>query len=161
MNAPLPSIAEVRCQLEEHGVLLPSGPVRVDTYGDSESLSNELLSLIRSGQKRAGTGLLWLHEHLNEPVAQVGEIEVVVNYAGVPSVVTKTVSTEVAAFNEVTAQYAATEGEGDGSLQYWRKAHWAYFSRECERIGRIPNESMLVVCSVFEVLHVLPERPAA
>ena len=161
MNAPLPSIAEVRCLLKEHGVLLPSGHVRVDTYGDSETLSNELISLIRSGHKRAGTGLLWLREHLNEPVAQVGEIEVVVNYAGIPSVVTRTVSTEVVAFNEVTAQYAATEGEGDGSLQHWRRAHWAYFSRECERIGRTPNESMLVVCSVFEVLHVLPEHPAA
>ena len=161
MNAPLPSIAAVRCMLKEHGVLLPSDHVRVDTYRDSETLSNELISLIRSGHKRAGTGLLWQHEHVNEPVAQVGEIEVVVNYAGIPSVVTRTVSTEVVAFNEVTAQYATTEGEGDGSLQHWRRAHWAYFSRECERIGRAPNESMLVVCSVFEVLHVLPEHPAA
>lgn len=52
------------------------------------------------------------------------------------------------------------EGEGDGSLEYWRKAHWAFFSRECKRIGRAPAESMPVVCSVFEVLRVLPAQAA-
>ena len=161
MQSPLPSIFELRRALEQQGVALPAGPVRVDAYGDSESLSNELLALIRSGRKRAGTGLLWLHEHLNEPIAQAGEIEIVINYAGVPSVITRTVSSKVIPFNEVTAKYAAIEGEGDGSLQHWRQAHWAYFSRECQRIGRISNQSMPVVCSIFEILHVLPQRADA
>ena len=47
------------------------------------------------------------------------------------------------------------EGEGDGSLAYWRDAHWAFFSRECARIGRAPSEAMPVVCSVFEVLAIV------
>lgn len=58
-------------------------------------------------------------------------------------------------YNEVTAEYAAIEGEGDGSLEYWRSAHWAFFSRECKRIGREPVETMPVVCSVFELLSIL------
>ena len=60
------------------------------------------------------------------------------------------------AFNEVSAVYAAIEGEGDSSLAYWRNGHWNFFSRECERIGREPTETMPVICNVFEVLHVLP-----
>jgi uncharacterized protein YhfF len=55
-------------------------------------------------------------------------------------------------FDEVTAEYAAIEGEGDGSLAYWREAHRAFFGRECERIGRQPVDSMPVVCSIFEVV---------
>ena len=65
-------------------------------------------------------------------------------------------SLSIVPYNEVTAEYAAIEGEGDGSLEYWRRAHWNFFSRECKRIGREPTESMSVICSVFEVLHVLP-----
>jgi uncharacterized protein YhfF len=36
------------------------------------------------------------------------------------------------------AEYAAIEGDDDGSLEYWRHAHWAFFSRESKRIGRGP-----------------------
>ena len=66
---------------------------------------------------------------------------------------------EVVPFNEVSAEFAAREGEGDGSLEYWRKAHWAYFSRECGRMGREPIETMPVVCSSFEVLNVVHDEP--
>ncbi len=156
-----PTVEEVLRRLEALGVALPPGNVRVDGYGDSEELSEELLALIRSGRKRAGTGLLWLHEHENDPPATEGEIEIVVNHKGQPVAVTRIVSVNVVPYAEVTAEYAAIEGEGDGSLSYWREAHWAYFSRECKRIGRQPSESMPVVCSVFEVLHVLPDARAA
>jgi uncharacterized protein YhfF len=60
-------------------------------------------------------------------------------------------------FDQVTAEYAAIEGEGDGSLEYWRDAHWRFFSRECARLGREPTTDMLVVCAVFELLACAPE----
>ena len=62
------------------------------------------------------------------------------------------------AFDQVTAAYAAIEGEGDGSLAYWRQAHWDDFARECQRLGRTPAPDMPVVCSVFELLQVLRQR---
>ena len=72
--------------------------------------------------------------------------------------VTRIVKSEIIAFNEVSAEFAAIEGEGDGSLAYWREGHWRFFSRECARIGRTPIETMPVICNVFEVLHELPGR---
>ena len=151
----MPTLEEVLQELEALGIALPPGNVRVDSYGDSEELSQKLLGLIRIGRKRAGTGLLWLHEHGNDPPAAVGDIEIVVDHCGRPVVVTRIVSVTVVPFADVTADYAAIEDEGDGSLGYWREAHWAYFSRECKRIGRQPSQSMPVVCTVFEVLNIL------
>ena len=156
--SPLPSAAILVAKLKQYGVVLPPGPVRVDAYGDSKALSEELLELIRSGKKRAGTGLLWAYEAESEPLPKQGDIEIVVNHQNEPALVTRLTSVEVMPYREVSAEYAAIEGEGDGSLEYWRSAHWAFFSRDCHRLGREPDHAMPVICSVFEVLSVIQQR---
>jgi uncharacterized protein YhfF len=148
-----PSVEAVVAKLEARGVTLPPGPVRLDAYGDSAALSKELLALIRAGQKRAGTSLLWAIEADGDPLPHAGDIEIVLDFSDEPVLVTRVLSVDVVAFRDVTAEYAAIEGEDDGSLASWRRGHWAFFSRECARIGRAPTEDMLVVCSVFEVLQ--------
>jgi uncharacterized protein YhfF len=152
----LPSITSVLAKLARLGVSIPSGPVRLDGYGDSPALSEELLALIRAGAKRAGTSLLWACEADGEPIPHAGDIEIVLDHRSEPAIITRITVVSVMPFDEVTAEYAATEGEGDGSLEYWRRAHWNFFSRECRRIGREPAETMPVVCNTFEVLQVLP-----
>jgi uncharacterized protein YhfF len=56
-------------------------------------------------------------------------------------------------FDDVTAEFAAIEGEGDGSLAYWREAHIDFFTRECQRLGRTFDLRMPVVCEQFRVVH--------
>jgi uncharacterized protein YhfF len=153
---PVPPLDVVLDKLARKGVTLPPGPVALDAYGDSPELSRQLIALILEGRKRAGTGLLWSFEAEGEALPEVGTIEIVLDDAGEPVVVTRLTSVEVVPFGAVTPAYAAIEGEGDGSLSYWRAGHWAYFSRECARIGRVPSEEMPVVCGVFEVVQVVP-----
>jgi uncharacterized protein YhfF len=62
-------------------------------------------------------------------------------------------TTQGQAAPEIDEAYAATEGEGDGSLAYWRRVHWDFFSKECVSIGRDPSEEMPVVCEIFRVVH--------
>ncbi len=157
---PPPTVESTLEKLRTLGVGLPPGPVRVDGYGDSPALSEALLALIRAGTKRAGTGLLWACEAEGQPLPAVGDVEIVVDHRGEPALITRLTRVEVVAFNAVTAEYAAIEGEGDGSLACWREAHWAFFSRECQRLGRQPSLDMPVVCSVFELLRVLPPTAA-
>lgn len=159
--ASWPSIETVLAQLAAAGVSVPPGRVRLDGYGDSDALSEELLALIRSGQKRAGTSLLWAMEAEGQELPKVGDVEVVLDFSNQPALVTRIVETEVVPFSKVTARYAAIEGEGDGPLQYWRRAHWAFFGRECARIGREPSQDMPVVCSVIEVLSQVPRQRVA
>ena len=143
------------------GIELPEGPVHVDGFGDSAELSEELISLIRMGRKRAGTSLLWGCEADGQAIPSPGSIEIVIDHQDEPALVTKITSVEIVAFDEVTPAYAAIEGEGDGSLEYWRKGHWAFLGRECHRIGREPAQDMPVVCCVFELLHVVPRASGA
>lgn len=154
---PLPNLEDLSGKLRALGIEMPAGNARVGAFGDSETLSRELLALIRSGKKRGGASLLWAHEAEGEPVPEVGDIEIVVDHRNEPSLVTRIVGVQVLPFIEVGAEFAAREAEGDACLAYWRRAHWAYFSRECRRLGREPDEMMPVVCSSFEVLSVVPE----
>ena len=59
----------------------------------------------------------------------------------------------VVPFNEVTAEYAYQEAEGDRTLESWRKGHWEFFANECKKIGREPTEDMPVVCTRFQLLY--------
>ena len=47
---------------------------------------------------------------------------------------------------------AAANIEGDGSLAYWRAAHWDYFSRRCAAIGRTPSDDMPVILERFALI---------
>ena len=88
----------------------------------------------------------------NETVPQVGDMALVVDHLNQPALICRNTQVEIVPYNQVTAEYAAIEGEGDGSLAYWREAHWDFFTRECQRIGREPVETMPVVCTVFELV---------
>ncbi len=157
---PFPSVEALSSKLQALGIQLPPGKVTVGGFGDSEALSDELLALIRAGKKKGGASLLWAYEFEQQPIPEVGDIEIVVNHRNEPALVTLVVAVQVTPFKVVGADFAAREGEGDSSLSYWRNVHWEYFGRECKRIGREPSETMPVVCSSFEVLDVVPEPQA-
>ena len=151
-----PSLEVLRAKLAAAGIIVPIGKVRIDSYGDSPELSQALIDLIRSGAKRAGASLLWAHDFERDPIPQVGDLEIVLDHRAEPVLLTRVLSVEVVPFEAVTAAYAAIEGEGDGSLKHWREGHWEFFSRECARIGRQPEASMPIVCSIFELLAQVP-----
>ncbi|MEM7118995.1 MAG: ASCH domain-containing protein, partial [Chloroflexota bacterium] len=99
-------------------------------FCDNEADANELAELVKKGQKRATASAVWTYEKEQEPIPQVGELSVILNWEGEAQCIICTTSVEIVPFNEVTAVFAATEGEGDGSLAYWRRVHWAFFTRD-------------------------------
>lgn len=139
--------------LQQRGIALPTGNLHVCGFGDSAELSMELLALIRAGKKRGGARLQWSYDAEDEALPLVGDIEIVLDHLNEPALITRIVKVDAKPFIEVGADFAATEGEGDGSLEYWRQEHWRCFSRDCARIGREPTQSMMVICSTFDVLR--------
>lgn len=129
-------------------------------FGDSESLANELAELVLSGNKRATATLLWDYELANKPLPEVGSLSVVTNGAGHPLFVIETTSLETVPFDKITSDFAAAEGEGDGSLAYWQEAHTVYFSRRCKELNREFHGEVIVVCERFEVIFTGPTHQA-
>lgn len=125
-------------------------------FGDSPAMADELAALVLQGIKRATAGALRAYEGQAKPLPRPGELSIVTSGAGVPLCVIETLAVEVRPFDQVDADFAATEGEGDGTLAFWRAAHAAFFSRECAQAGRVFSPDMPVVCERFRVVYAPP-----
>lgn len=121
-------------------------------FDDNASGADELAELVLRGTKRATAGLVWAFESANKPPPRSGNLSVVTRFSGEPICVIETKSVKIVQFAEVDSDFAAAEGEGDGSLAYWRRAHTAYFGRECARLNREFSDDMPVVCEEFRVV---------
>ena len=131
----------------------PSDPPEAWYFCDSEPCANELVDLVRRGIKTATCGALWAYEAEDEPVPQVGDLSIVTDWDGQPVCIIETTEVTIRPYNEVDAQFAHDEGEGDRSLAYWREVHWRFFTRECAELGREPAEDMPLVCERFRVVY--------
>ena len=118
---------------------------------DEES-ANHLASLVVQGEKQATASLLWSYEADSEPLPEVGQLSVITNWKGEPQCIVEVTEVEIKPYNEVTAEFAFIEGEGDKSLEYWRQVHWEFFSMECEEISKDPSEDMPVILEKFKVI---------
>ena len=117
------------------------------TFGDSESLSEWLLELVRSGRKTATCEALRYFENTNEPLPAVGRRDIALNWDGTPALVIQTTEVVLRRFCDVDEAFALKEGENE-DLAGWRRDHEAYF----ERNGGF-DEKMMVVCEQFELVH--------
>ena len=122
-------------------------------FDDNEADANALATLVLNGTKGATAGLLWSCEATDKPAPTPGVFSVVTSWDGEPLCVIETTAVDIVPFDEVTERFAAAEGEGDKTLRSWRETHWAYFGRECERLGKEPDLTMPVICEQFSVVY--------
>lgn len=139
--------------LQSHGPAANGRFYEAFFFGDNEALANELAGLVLRGAKRATAESAWVFDAQGKQVPQPGDLSIVTDWAGRPLCVIETESVEVVPFRAVGADFAAAEGEGDGSLQHWRAAHRQYFTRGCARIGRQFDEGMPVICERFKLVY--------
>ncbi|EQB0500677.1 ASCH domain-containing protein [Vibrio alginolyticus] len=123
-----------------------------DYFCADEYNANLCADLILKGEKTATCSLdIWYSEQ-GETMPEVGHLMVVTNWNGEPVCIVEITSVSKCKYNEVTAEFAASEGEGDKSLSWWRKAHWDFFSKECEERNIKPSEDMLLVLERFKLV---------
>ena len=116
--------------------------------------SDGLAQLVIEGKKTATTSNYALYDLENEPLPICGQYSVVLNSRDAPMAIIKSVDVQVLPMNEVSEEYAISEGEGDLSYEYWWNAHKEFFSKELEELGRVFTDDMLVVCERFELIDV-------
>jgi uncharacterized protein YhfF len=126
------------------------------TFGGEGALADELAVLVLSGRKRATTSLEIEFTSENEPLPKPGSVSIVLRGDLQPVAVIECLTIKTVPFESVDAEFAAIEGEGDGSLAYWRVAHIEYFTGVCERHGLSFHAAMPVLCQTFRLLWPAP-----
>jgi uncharacterized protein YhfF len=121
-------------------------------FGGGGAIADELANLVLSGTKKATTSLAVEFSSLNEPLPEIGSVSIILGGDLTPVAIIERVEVTTLPFQDVGEAYAAIEGEGDGSLAYWREAHREYFAGVCERLGGDFDASTPVICQVFRLV---------
>ncbi len=129
------------------------------SFGDSKDMADELGALVRKGIKTATCSLLWEYEHDGDALPEIGELSIILDGVGEPLCLIETTEVQIRPYDQIDSQFAYEEGEGDRSLAYWRQAHWHFFSKVCDHIGREPDDSMPLICERFRVIYPLGSFP--
>jgi len=116
------------------------------SFGDNPDLAARLAGLVLAGTK---TATCWAIEDGER--TRVGKRMVMLDGAGAPRAIVETVELTRRRFDEVDAAFAHDEGEGDRTLDDWRRAHRTYFTR----LGQFAPD-MLLYCERFRVVGILP-----
>jgi uncharacterized protein YhfF len=125
--------------------------LRSFAFGDGPELADELLDLVMKGMKTATCSTE------DEPnTSTPGERWIVLDGRGQARCVIETTEVTYRGYNEVDADFAYEEGEGDRSLAYWRSAHRIYFGR----LGKF-REDMMLMCERFRLVEVFEDSTVA
>lgn len=123
-----------------------------DYFCADEYNANLCAQLILQGKKTATCSLAHWYQSGQEPMPVAGHLQVVTQWDGQPVCIIEITAVSQCLYNEVSAEFAYAEGEGDRSLNHWRKTHWAFFSAECKDQGLTPQETMPLVSEHFKVV---------
>ena len=122
-------------------------------WGVGPEMADELGALIVAGTKTATCSALWEWEAEGESPPETGTVTIVLDGRGEPIGIVETTEVTIRKYNEVDADFAREEGEGDLSLGYWQEAHKSFFSRTLKEIGREFSEDMMLVCERFRLIY--------
>jgi uncharacterized protein YhfF len=152
-----PDGASLVARLRDAGYVVPTAHPKIEWFGN-EALAHELGDLVRRGVKRASAGLMAAWEADGDPLPQVGDVEIIIDWDGEAMAVVEVTDVRVQRFDDVDEAFARDEGEGDATLTWWRDAHRRFFLRECARLGIEWSPALPIVCRRFRLLYAVARR---
>ncbi|WP_375000447.1 ASCH domain-containing protein [Aeromicrobium sp. CTD01-1L150] len=138
-------------------------------FGGDEEQADHLLALVLDGTKTATASARWDYgagpegegadsgqeRTGDEQLPAAGDLAIVLDGRGHPRALIEVTEVRVVPFQEVDAEHARLEGEGDLSLRYWRESHERFFT-EFASHDRGFDPAMPVVLERFRLLHPRP-----
>ena len=122
-------------------------------FCDNKKDADECAELVVKGIKRATATSLWWFEKNNEILPKIGDQYIVTDWDGNAKAVIETIKIEQVPYNKITSEFAEIEGEGDKSLEYWKRVHKDYYTREMEPYNEQFDENMIIVCEQFKTIY--------
>jgi uncharacterized protein YhfF len=122
------------------------------SFGANGLMANQLAKLVVDGIKTATASAYELYEIENSPLPPIGGLNIILDSDNNAVCITETTKVYTCPFNQVSESHAFKEGEGDLSLEFWRKVHKEFFSKDLNVYNLQFDENMIVVCEEFKVV---------
>ena len=138
----------------EYKTINPAIGYKIDAWAFGVE-PDQLADLVLKGEKTATASVYDLYQIDGEPIPQAGTFDVILDGQGQAVCIIKVTKVAVVPFNQVSAEHAFKEGEGDKSLAYWRKVHEEVFRPWLEEVGFTFNQDSKVVLEEFHKVYPL------
>lgn len=123
------------------------------SYAGGRGATDFLIDLYLKGKKTAGSSLVKGILADGEPLPEVGNYWIVLDSRSEPRLLARTTRVETHLFKDMPAEVARAEGEGDLSLEHWRRVHQRAFGPYLASWGIHDIEEAEVVTEHFELLQ--------
>ena len=124
------------------------------SYACDKDATDELLQLYLSGKKYAGSSIAEDYISQGEPLPQTGNFWIFLNSKDEPSLILRTERIVMNKFKDVPVEIAQAEGEGDLSLEHWKKVHKKIYTPSLQKWGVKTIDDATVVTEFFRVVYV-------
>lgn len=131
----------------------PKNPNVSASFAGNKSITDELLALYFIGKKTAGSSIVEDFLAAGDPLPQKGNFWIFLNSKEEPCCILKTVNVKIHKFQEVPVEIAIAEGEGDLSLDYWRKIHSELYNPFLHSWGLSCIEDATVITEFFRIVY--------
>ena len=121
-------------------------------FGEEPDL---LADLVLKGEKTATASAYDLYALEDEPLPQEGTFDIILDSQNQAVCIVEITGVSVEPFNQVSAQHAYKEGEGDKTLTYWRQVHEDFFTDCLGEAGLIFRPESKVVLEEFRKVYPL------
>lgn len=115
--------------------------------------TDEVIELIRTGDKTGTFTLPWLIEHTDQPAPAVGDTIILVDFNGHPRLLVRLTEITSVAFGDITAVHTSIDGTPVRDLAIWKPLHTQYWNSLLAPYALEVSSSMPVLVEKFELLH--------
>ncbi|MXO66554.1 ASCH domain-containing protein [Altericroceibacterium endophyticum] len=140
---------------ERYRSLDPAAPAALPPrfhFCDNREDADLCAALVVAGRKRATATSLAELDLAGDTLPQRGEFAIVTDWDGRAKAIIRTISVEIKRFGDIDGDFAAREGEGDLTLEWWRTTHRAYFERVLAGTAHQVDDNLEIACEDFEVV---------
>lgn len=123
------------------------------SFGDTDEMSDNLSKLVLEGKKTATTSCYKFYEP--DEIPQINDINIILDSKYTPVCTIKLTGVRVMKFKDIGQEEVNKEGEGDLTIDWWKKAHADFFRPYYEKtLGEDFDEDELIVFEEFKVIDV-------
>lgn len=115
------------------------------SFGNTKEMADKLGQLVLDGKKTATCSLLRAYRGEENEIPRVGVYSVLCDGSEKPICIVFLTDTWICKYNEMTEKHAYEEGEGNRTLEYWKKVHFDFF-KDYEGF----HKEDLLVCERFK-----------